>query len=277
MATRQLYHESARQFKATFEAFNFQYARDCFHAVEVASKTDDFELTAQLMEKALLRGIPVSVFSDKPGLTAFRQSSYWPDLLQRAAGLHESYKNSINLEIRKEINSMFAADQAIRERYYKRLLFRRGIEKEWQALNKKQVQRLIEITKEHGFPGEKLIGIDQRTYHEKVSISSLSAGMPIVMLIHHYSAPNPSFDSVLIKEIAKGNLYNEHFATICDFEAEYGKGKYSTMGPYGFKFTSPETTNEIDLKRAQIGMMSLQEYKLLNHKSGLTKFWNRLY
>lgn len=103
-----------------------------------------------------------------------------------------------------------------------------------EGTERKQVHRLIEITREKGFPGEGLIGIDQPEYHEKIVGNEYSAGMPIIILLHHYSSPNPSFDSLLFGQIGKGYLYNEHFATICDFEAHFGKNKYSNFGYYGF-------------------------------------------
>lgn len=102
--------------------------------------------------------------------------------------------------------------------------------------------------------------------------------MPIIILIHHYSDPNISHDKLLFEELKNGNIYNEHFATICDFQAKFGKGKFKNFGFYHLRQNSSKTTaQQIDQKRNKIGILNSKQIYLLNQIKGITKFWNRLY
>ncbi|NEN22375.1 hypothetical protein G3O08_02520 [Cryomorpha ignava] len=114
-------------------------------------------------------------------------------------------------------------------------------------------------------------------YHQKISHTQFSAGMPIIILVHHYSQPNISHDSLLYAEVFTGNLYNEHFATICDFGAAFGKNKFSGYGYYGLR-QKPKNykPDEFSEKRERIGLLSNSEIQKLNQSNIQTKFWNRL-
>ena len=114
--------------------------------------------------------------------------------------------------------------------------------------------------------------------HPKIRTNNYSAGMPIVIFIHHFSQPNLSYDSLLIDEVKKGNLYNEHFGTICDFEAEFGKSKFENYGYYGLRHQPRRLNeNELNLKRQKIGILEFEQIEKLNKIKNISKFWNRLY
>lgn len=273
------YLQSALLYQKTFEAYDFEFARDCIHAVEVAAILNQETLTAYFIKCALKRGVPISYFDQIPELAPFRSSPYFSIIQDSALVYQQEFQSNIHMDLRNEINAMFAADQEIRTRYYKWWNFplKPIIGKQWEALNQKQVTRIVEITATHGFPGEKLIGIDFPEYHKKIDSTQFSAGMPIIIMVHHYSQPNVSFDSILLEQVFKGNLYNEHFATICDFEAAFGKGKYECMGYYGLRQKPKNyTRNQFIEKRNEIGLLSDDDIQKLNRSKLLTRFWNRL-
>jgi hypothetical protein len=274
------YSESVLVYQKTFDDYGFEYARDCINALEISFLTSQDSLTGYFMECALKRGVPISYFINNKKLTVFKTTQYWDLLVQNAPTLNEEYQTQINTEIRNEINQMFEKDQRIRKRYYhwSNLLFRSFIAKKWNNLNTKQVNRIIEITAQFGFPGEKLIGIDIPQYHEKIDSNQFSAGMPIIIMIHHYSQPNISFDSLLHYQVILGNLYNEHFASICDFEAKFGNNKFTCYGYYGLR-QQPKNyiLSEFDQKRKKIGLLSSNQILKLNRSNIMTKFWNQLY
>lgn len=273
------YQESALLYKKTFEEYDFEFARDCINAIEVSSLTSLDSLTFYFIKRALKRGVPMSYFSKNSNLLDFRSTQYWNSITKDSATLRKEYESNIHNEIRDEINQMFKADQEIRERYYQwsNFLLRPIIGKKWKKLNREQVMHIIEITKNHGFPGERLIGIDSPEYHEKINRTQFSAGMPIIIFVHHYSQPNISYDSLLFTEVFKGNLYNQHFATICDFEAEFGKNKFACYGYYGLRHKPKNyKSDEFIEKRKDIGLLSNSEIQKLNRSNGMTKFWNSL-
>ena len=273
------YEGAVAWYQKIFETFEFEFARDCMNALEVSLLGGSTHNTAYFMECALRRGVPFSYFSTLKKLEAYKNTDWWEELGQKAGKLHEAYQSGINSQLRMELNEMFAEDQDIRKRFYDpfHLLAKPLIGKKWRKLNEKQVQRILEITEIYGFPGEKVIGIDVPEYHPKIGNTQFSAGMPITILLHHYSHPNPSVDPLLLEEVKKGNVYNEHFASICDFEAEFGKDKYENMGYYGLRHLPNEGyKKEFTEKRKQIGLLTDGEIQQLNQVTGITKFWNRL-
>ncbi|MEM9982762.1 MAG: hypothetical protein AAF734_09705, partial [Bacteroidota bacterium] len=68
------------------------------------------------------------------------------------------------------------------------------------------------------------------------------------------------------------------FATICDYEAEFGKERYEHFGSYGRHFKIKESErSSIDKRRKQIGLLSLKTQKRLDDLTFLTKFWVYIY
>ncbi|MEM1327672.1 MAG: hypothetical protein AAGI23_17045, partial [Bacteroidota bacterium] len=86
------------------------------------------------------------------------------------------------------------------------------------------------------------------------------------------------YPQLLIKEVEKGNLYNEHFTIICDFGAEFGRNRFENFGYYGLRHQPRKLDkNVLNLKRQKIGILKFNQIEKLNKINNLTKFWNRLY
>lgn len=273
------YQESVLLYKKTFEDYDFEFARDCINALEISSLITQDSLTSYFMKCALKRGVPISYFNKNQKLADFRSTPYWDSIVKDSTTLRKDYQSKINNEIRDEINQIFQEDQRIRKQFYhwSNFLFRPFLAHKWKKLNRKHVMQIIEITEKYGFPGERLIGIDLPEHHEKIGYDQFSTGMPIVILVHHYSQANESYDSLLCNEVFNGNLYNEHFVTICDFEAEFGRGKYTNYGYYGLRHQPKNyIQGEFDRKREKIGLLSSSEIQKLNRSDVMTKYWNKL-
>ena len=270
-------HQAAAElFELTFDEFAFRFARDCVHGIQIAAKTTDTTLLQFFVEAGLKQGIPLNYLSQMPELSWFRATENWRLVAASADSLHNVYLRNINLSLREEVNEMFAEDQAIRARYNKwyNFLAKPFIARKWRRLNAKQVERLVDITREYGFVGEQLIGIDLPAHNPKIDAGQLSAGMPIVILVHHYSKPNASIDELLFEQLKLGYIDVTHFATICDFEAEFGRKKFEKRGYYGLRFGKRgRKINFYDTKRRTIGLPTEEEYKILNNSDLLTKYW----
>lgn len=264
----------------TFEQYTFRFARDCYNAVEISALTTDSAKMNYFIRCSLKQGIPISVFKNASFLEEYRETKHWAGVIKSSDSLFHIYSSSINLDIRNEITQMFAADQQIRMRYYKwyNILIRPFLSRKWKNLNRAQVHRIMEITKEFGFPGERLIGVDLPSMHPKIHSLQLSAGMPILLFIHHFSQPNPSFDSFLFEQIGTGHLWNQHFVTICNFEATYGKNKHDSFGAHSLMFQSKhQAIHEINNRRIKIRVPTLNDEQKIEQSPVFTHFHNRLY
>ncbi|MGB0429211.1 MAG: hypothetical protein ACPGLV_01970 [Bacteroidia bacterium] len=196
-------------YKQTFKSCDFAFARDCYNAIELSSAMNDSVSLNYFLQKAICLGIKISDIETAGLINGYENAYFYQRILQNADSLENEYIKRVNWQIRAEINQMFYDDQKKRDEYYAAHFFKRHkIKREWEQLNKEQVEKLIQITKKHGFPGERLIGLDRTSMHLKAQTSNYSAGMPIVILIHYYSSPNPSFDYLLLNEVKKGNIFN---------------------------------------------------------------------
>tara|TARA_B100000809_G_scaffold17440_1_gene15485 strand:- start:4667 stop:5599 length:933 start_codon:yes stop_codon:yes gene_type:complete len=261
----------------TFEKFDFVFARDCYNAIELSALAKDSIKLEYFIKRGIKQGLNFNYVLKMKNVSQFQNTTFIKKIEKEKDRLENIYTNSINWELRNEVIEMFEQDQIIREKYYEAILFKRKkIGREWEALNKIQVERIIEITKKHGFPGEKIIGIDTKKMHFKIRDNDLSAGMPIVIFIHHFSQPNKSYDSILKNEIQSGKLSNEHYAIICDFQYTYCK-KIGTSPCYSIRFRPKESKEQIDINRLEIGLLSLSNTDKLQSRKYITPFWRRLY
>lgn len=274
------YDAAVDLFYTLFQNHEFVYARDCINAAEVAVLNHNDTAAAYFVARALKQGVPLHFFEEHQKMASLKTTSHWQHVVANEADYYQEYLSNINLEIRDEINAMFLADQALRTRYYKwyNVLWRSFMRKKWEQLNAQQVERMMEITDQYGFPSERLIGIDPPEVHPNISNHQFSAGMPIVLLIHHYSQPNVSHHAVLLEQLRNGYLYNEHFATICDFEVRYGKSKYPVYGTFAFRFYKEATLETIVIERRNsIGLLPSEEMLRLGSSGIITPFWRHLY
>lgn len=219
------------------------------------------------------QGIEFNLLEQDSILTDFKKTDAWTEILLAKDSLRNIYESNVNWEIRNEINTMFAEDQAIRDLARKNRfnIFRiRKINKRFEEIDRKLVHRLLEITKNYGFPGEKITGIDNNSMHPKIHTNRMTAGMPIVIFIHHYSQPNRSYNSLLVNEIKKGNLLNEHYATISDFQYTYGKGKNEEIHCYSLMFNPKLDLEIIDKNRSIINLLSASKAFELKRKKLIT-------
>lgn len=259
----------------TFESFEFVFARDCYNALEISCKINNYEKIYYFYSRCLKQGIEFDYLNSLEALKNFKNTDFWNIILKEKDNYKLHYKNSINWNIREEITQMFNEDQEIRDLAYKNRwnLFKlRKINKKWKALNKNQAERIIEITRNLGFPGEKIIGIDTHEMHEKIKSNNFSTSMPIIILIHYYSDPNISFNQILYNQIDKGNINNEHYAVICDFQNKYSNKKILN---YSNRFSTD--TISLNLRRLQIGLISIEELNKLENQKCITPFWKNLY
>lgn len=257
----------------TLEKFDFVFARDCFNALEVASESGDLEKVNYFLRRCLKQGIEFNLLEQNSILTDFKKTSAWEEILADKDSLRSVYTRRVNWEVRNEINEIFSQDQEIRDLADKNRfnLFKlKKLNKQFEELDRKLVLRIVEITKVHGFPGEQLIGLDEESMHPKINSRKLTTGMPIVVLIHYYSQPNKSYNHLLIDEVKKGNLLNEHFATISDFQYTYGKENSNETLCYSMMFTPKLDVEIIDRNREKINLLSISKTNELKRKQRIT-------
>jgi hypothetical protein len=118
---------------------------------------------------------------------------------------------------------------------------------------------LLPLIKQYGYPGEKLIGIDEKYMHHKFREEHYNSFMVRLILIHYYSKRRSLDDTFLLEEIKKGNLHAKQFAEFHDFRVRTsGKNDYYCQLSFNLNFLTQvkEYVTEVDVnkRRAEIGL-----------------------
>ena len=95
------YKSALEEYKACFESFDFIFARDCIHALQVASELNDEDAQLSFSARALGQGVPLSFLEKMEVLNEFRTTGYWDKLLKAKDSLVLRYQSSIDTVLRK--------------------------------------------------------------------------------------------------------------------------------------------------------------------------------
>ena len=139
------------------------------------------------------------------------------------------------------------------------------IDKKWGKITAKIVEDdLIPLIKKYGFPGEKLIGLDEKGFEYKVTRDGVRTTFAQTILIHYFSVPRTAeFNKLLFSSIKTGHISPSSYASIIDFQAQWGKNKYY-KGLHYNEWHSSKNKNELHLinkNRLSIGLPSIKQYK----------------
>jgi hypothetical protein len=168
-ATEHDFESAINSYQQVFISNDFVFARDCFNAIELSILAKNPVKTKYFIERAISQGIRLCDIEQSYKLTDYLELNVLNEIKANEDSLLTIYSSRINWRIREEINQMFLEDQKLREDYYTANVFQKNkVRMRWESLNAKQVKRLIKITKQYGFPGEKLIGLDRNEMHLKI-------------------------------------------------------------------------------------------------------------
>lgn len=275
------YSESLIIYDSVFKQYDFVYAKHCYTATQLAVKEEREDLAFFFLEKGIKQGLTISLIENAPIISDITKSNKWEKFrLEKYDSLRKIYLNNINIQLRDEVEKLYAIDQHYtrmvnNSRFIKYLFKNKKWKKEVEELVEK---RLIGIIKKYGFPGEKLIGIREEyirfnengTVNDSLMQIKANNGVRYLgnlsaqyMLIHYFSNPQSNFNTLLKQELKKGNIEPYQYASICDFQAKYGK-KYKNEGYYNqwHRDMNMEKRNSINKRRLNIGLETFEELKM---------------
>lgn len=179
------------------------------------------------------------------------------------------YLNSINWELREDINRLFEKDRNWRDRHETQpwnFIWRPFVKMKWNSVLKDIVEEeLIPLILSYGYPGERLIGVDEKYMNAKFRNDHYNSFMVRLILIHYFSKARKFDDSIFIREIEKGNLHPKHYAEFYDFIAAYSKNKspsknhFFCQWHYGEKSLKKTSVEKVDKRRENIGLGSYED------------------
>lgn len=274
------YNKAILIYDSLFKEYDFVFAKHCYTAIQLAVEQKKWDLAFEFIEKGVKQGITVKIIENSPVMKNIINNDSWGQFKERKYdSLRKIYLSNINLSLRDEIEKLFALDQyytsRVNDSRFIKYLFN---DLKWKKeIGKIVDNKLIAIIKKYGFPGEKIIGIreekirysEKAIINEELMLNRLEEGKGYIgnlsaqyMLIHYFSNSHPNFNDLLLEEVKKGNIEPYQYASICDFQAKYGK-KYKNEGYYNqwHRDVSVEKREEINKRRLSIGLETFEELK----------------
>jgi len=269
------YSEAIQEYKKLFSKYNFVFAEDCYRATQTATISNDSINSFLFLERSVKQGVTKERILSDSILIELKKFKYWSKFENKYDSLRNDYISGINWELRKKINNLHDLDQKYRDKHELHpwnFIWRPLIWLKWKKITEKIVENeLIPLIKKYGFPNEKLIGLDEAKYHHKQKYDYLSSNYAFIILIHYFSIPRTAnFNKLFYDAIKTGNISPKQYASLIDFQAEYGKDKYYHGLHYNEWHKSNDETeyNQINKNRIKIGLEPL-EIQSLKYKRGL--------
>ncbi len=259
---------AAQRLDSIYSAYSFIYARHCIKALQISCVLKDMNRAEVWLRKCFLQGVPLWILRrNEITRQVFEQPETSP-ITEQYDSLYGIYLHSINQPIARIIDSLFTIDQRktylVNETFALWLPFRWL---QWKRNNRRQAAIIEQITRDYGFPGERLIGLpayfqDSATFAPAPNSLEPDLYDPraYFMLIHYFSHPEPDFNQLLYKQIKTGYLPPAHFGALNDFQSRYKSKKHHSWY-YNVWHQDPDSThwNDINIRRELIGLSSLEE------------------
>jgi hypothetical protein len=177
----------------------------------------------------------------------------------------KNIKYLVNSKLKKALNKISALDNKWKVYYIDSLaridtLNKINYEIKYDSINKRLVEsQLIPLIKKYGFPGERLVGFNRLSSPDDAYNYTFQNNKALFILLHYYSRPKScKLNPILLKEVLKGNMKPQHYASIIDFQYKYNKNKCDII-PYNQWWVSPNfNSKEINMLRLKIGLLSYE-------------------
>lgn len=262
------YTETINEYNNLFTEYDFIFAEDCFRAIQTATYINDTVNAFKFLNRGVTQGITMQQITRDSILKDLEKFQSWSVFKEKYENLRQRYLSNINKKLRLKINELYNLDQKYRDKHELHpwnFLWRPLIWQKWKKVTRNIVENdLIPLIKEYGLPGEKLIGLDELTFHYKHKYDHLFSNFAFIILIHYYSVPRPSeLNTILFQNIKLGNISPKQYASLIDFQAQWGKGKFYKGLHYNewHESTVKKDLIKINKARVEIGLESLSEKK----------------
>ena len=225
------YLKAVKLYKDLFSKYDFVFAEDCFRAAQTAAFINDSVNSFLFLERAIHQGVTKESIVHDSILIDLKKMKDWSMFENNYDSIRDEYLATIEWDLRQKINEIYDLDQKHRDKHELHpwnFLWRPFIWIKWKKTTKKIVENeLIPFIRKNGFPNEKLIGIDEASFHHKQKHDHLKSNYAFMILIHYYSIPRTAdFNELLLSQIKSGNIHPRQYASLIDFQAYVGKGKY---------------------------------------------------
>lgn len=246
-------------YRVAFSLVEKPFKEDYFLAALNADKLKNNQLVYSYLLKAIENGLLLDRIK-KTKITYFKKSEYYKKIKEVYSLSRENYLNSLNLNLRNEIEKMVLNDQKARKPIF-------GGWKQMKKVDSYNFKRLLQIIKENDnkWPGFSIIG--ENTPKGKYDVT----GNIVLMLLHFKKEQIQKLKPFMLKAVLEGEMYPYHYARIIDYKyfgnrvkiikTKKGKKEVELCSLYGTYAESLICNcKEAEQERKKIGFEPLQDY-----------------
>ena len=262
------YKEALFTLDSLFKRHDFVFAIDYFTAAQLATTLQQYDLAIEYLKDGASAGITKKLVEGNDILQTLSTHDAWKNYEDSYDALRDEYLAGIDWELCEKLNKLFQVDLDMTTQLTEASNLKANfIDLKWRKQIKKNGHELLDIIQEYGFPGERLVGLDEcdESFNpNKEAIVGrtvlLNSKMAFVMLMHYYRSPHDDINEVLLEEVKKGNMPPSQYAVIQDYLTEGTDPKYSTYKYYNQWRIQLQKKEEkaINERRTEIGLGEYQ-------------------
>lgn len=155
------FKESLKIYRNLVDKYEFVFLRDIKVAAQLSGYVNDAENLYYFLEKGMRKGWTLKNIKKHDHLKKYKSSSRWKALKDNQDNYQKEFHQSINSDLRTEVQKMFVKDQkrALRVALTPIKTWRqRYINRKFVPNNRMQVRQINQMIDQIGYPGEKIIG-----------------------------------------------------------------------------------------------------------------------
>ena len=150
-------------YERLFDNYDFIFLREYQIATQLALYLNETKKAENFLRKGMLSGWQMKSIKRNGYLAKLRETKDWKSIKKQYENLNKQHESNLNEQLRKRVKKMFSKD------HWKALgaLFKFSSkaqdkygEKRFAPHSEKQIANFLDIYKNYGYPGEKLIGND---------------------------------------------------------------------------------------------------------------------
>lgn len=271
------YSEALRFYKKALSTNIKPIAKNCFTAMQVATIENDIKFFKITLKKGFERGLVPEYLTNDSLIRNYISKHNLDKFLKSEFKIsNKKYKESINYALLDSINKLSDLDNKWKIYYLDSLSIYDPKKKEIYWKNYDSIvtnivdNKLIPLISKYGFPEERNIDLNYlgiKSSSNKPNYDySFGNNKAKLILLHYYSYPrDKNYNQLLKKEVFKGNLQPEIYASIMDFQS-----KFSIIDEYYNEWHQTDDTTKfeaINKRRLEIGLLPFEE-KNLKFKRG---------
>ncbi|UBM59988.1 hypothetical protein LAG90_04905 [Marinilongibacter aquaticus] len=247
------FQEALQIYTELFHAFDFIFLRDYKIAAQLALHLNEKEKAFEFIQKGIAAGWDLKNLKQNTFLAKLRHEPEWESIENNYAERRQDYLESLDQFTREQVHEMFKLDQKRAFGAFIRV-FDKAQEKyairKFAPHSEKQMEKLVQILEERGYPGERLIGNNFWMSTVLSHHNSITTNYAKKDSLYPFIRPK------LIEAIDKGQISPYEFALIDDWYITVSANR--TQTGYGYLIPpSPANLTETNALREQIGLRSV--------------------